>query len=129
MAFWRCPKCENKTKVQKKPLTMSVKSAKINVLVNLNLTIKYCPYCDLIIAKEKNLLFSLGSNLKQEIKSSDVFIFGTLDRKDWINYKNGKINDDKYFDLIYPFKDVYTFKIRPAGWYPIDKKVKNERIL
>jgi len=116
MAFTRCPICEKtQTKIQKKPLVIRIEDADFKILMNINFSIRYCPYCELIIVKEKDLLAHISSELQREIKSEHVFIFGNMDRTDWLGFNNQKIDEKLFFDYIYPFKDVLNFKIQPAG--------------
>ena len=48
-----CPKCNNKTKVKKLP--HAVHFEKEIKILSLNFTCKYCPYCELLIAKKDKI--------------------------------------------------------------------------
>jgi len=54
-------------------------------------------------AELENLLRAMCEYAAPDSIGNDYLVFGTMDRKDW---KRG------------PFKDVWKFEVRPAGWYP-----------
>jgi hypothetical protein len=115
-AFTKCPKCDGKTKVKKFPLVIFIE--KIKFVLNLNKTCKYCPYCELIIAKK--------SEFKQvadayRVMIDDFFFFGTLPREIYVKYEN-KIMDSKGFlNIALSFKDVWDFTIQPEVSNPVNK--------
>jgi hypothetical protein len=119
----RCPKCEGKTKIKKIPLAIVMEKA--NAALNLNKTCRFCPYCELLIAK-KSEIESFLQQFKEVylIDTSDFYVVGTMDRKIF-NKTNGKgpMNtgeSKEACDAITPFKNVWNFKIT-GGW------VKNEK--
>jgi len=117
-AFTRCPKCHNKTKVKKIPLVVD---AEKKALINLNMETKYCPDCDLIIAKKQVIKDFASKALEKDIPADNCFVFGTLDNKDFRKIKNEVTYPTVLFDRVYPFKDVLKFTIQPAGWYKKEK--------
>lgn len=122
-AFTRCPKCDAKTKIRKFCLVIHVEPRQ---LISLNKSCRYCPACDLIIAKKEEvegLLAAICGQKAPEIIGNEYFVFGTMDRKDWKNTLAGKISQQEAIKRSYPFKDVWKFEVRPAGWYP-EKQVK-----
>ena len=115
MAFTRCPKCNEKTKIRKICFAADYKKSK---LLFINLQCKYCQDCDLIIVKKvklehvfRNMFCASDFNFNFD----DFFIFGTVDRKDFLKSKKESIFSNKAFNLVYPFKDVWKFEIR-YGW-------------
>ena len=84
-SFTRCPKCDNNTKVKKLPLAIVLEKKKIMFM--LNKTCKFCPYCELLIAKKSELhsiiMQFLGVN---RITEKDFTIIGTQDK---IVYREG----------------------------------------
>jgi hypothetical protein len=117
-AFTKCPKCENKTKVRKIPLVIHIEP---NQLFLLNKQCKYCPYCDLIIAKNSEIESLMSAGLRKinpEIIGNDYVVMGTLDRKAWKEGDRGILSPSEIIERIYVFKDVLNFKVIPAGWYP-----------
>jgi hypothetical protein len=123
MAFTRCPKCEEKTKIRKYCLVIHINP---RFLLSLNKFCKYCPRCDLIIVKQtdlERLLTAICEEYAPEIIGNEYFVFGTMDRKDWKNGQTGKMSPQEAIKRSHPFKDVWKFKISPVGWYP-KKQVK-----
>jgi hypothetical protein len=120
MAFTRCPQCENTTKVKKLPLVVAIELSK-RAILNINMTTKYCPYCDLIIAKADEITGYASTTLGIPVKTGEYNVLGTLDRKDWVAANNTQTASHEFFDSIYPFKKTLTFTILPAGWYKDDE--------
>lgn len=116
-AFTRCPKCETKTKVRKYCLLIHIDP---HQLLSLNKTTKYCPYCDLIILKKEELeqlLCAICEERIPEIIGNDYLVLGTMDRKDWKKGVEGTMIPNEAIEYLYPFKDVWSFKVQPRGWY------------
>lgn len=117
-AFTRCPKCELKTKIRKFCLLIHIDPKNI---FSINKSCRYCPKCDLIIAKQaelESLLAAICEQYAPDIIGNEYFVFGTMDRKDWKDAQTGKIHQHESLNRSYPFKDVWKFEVRPAGWYP-----------
>jgi len=118
LGYWKCLNCEkSETKVKKLPLVISVDTGEKKAMVNLNMSTKYCPYCDLIVAKEAEIITMLSQLFDAKVESGQFFVMGTLERKDWSDLQNNKRPHSELFDLIYPFKKVLDFTVSPAGWY------------
>jgi hypothetical protein len=120
-AFTKCPKCETKTKVRKFPLVIKIEPQQLFLL---NKQCKYCPSCDLIIAKKQEIepLMAFGfSKSNPEILGNEYSIMGTLDRKDWKDGNNKSLSPAEIIERIYIFKDVWNFEVIPAGWYADEK--------
>ena len=118
-AFTKCPKCDGKTKVKKFPLVIFIE--KIKFVLNLNKTCKYCPYCELIIAKKEELKPIAEA---YDVKIEDFFIYGTLPIEIYKQYENKQINPKGFDKMAIPFKDVWKFKVQPAGVYPASRNDK-----
>lgn len=124
MAFTRCPKCEEKTKIRKYCLVIHIEPKH---LFSLNKSCRYCSKCGLIIVKQKELerlLIAICEQNAPDIIGNEYFIYGTMDRKDWKNGQTGKISQQEAIKRSYPFKDVWKFEISPTRWYP-KRQVKN----
>ena len=117
MAFTRCPKCEEKTKIRKYCLLIHIEP---RGLFSLNKSCRYCPECDLIIVKQAELEGFLAAICEQHapaLVGHEYFVYGTMDRKDWKLGQLGKLNEQEAIERAYPFKNVWEFEVRPAGWY------------
>jgi len=116
-AFTKCPKCEGKTKVKKLPLTIVMDKNK--AVLNLNKTCKYCPYCELLIAKKSEMEPILKQFLGVKIISEkDYIVVGTLDKEIYRKRINQEeMSNNPLFGVIF-FKDILEFTMQPAGWYP-----------
>jgi hypothetical protein len=114
-AFTKCPKCDLPTKVRKYPLVIHVEPKQVLLL---NKKCKYCPSCDLIIAKKQEIESFLAFSLNRQLNSDDYLVMGTIDRQDWVQGNKGAIPSSEIFDRMYVFKTVWDFEVIPAGWYP-----------
>ncbi len=54
---------------------------------------------------------------RPELLGNDYLVFGTLDRKDWLEGQKGE-PPHEMINRVYTFKDVWDFEIIPGGWYP-----------
>ena len=103
MAFTRCPKCEEKTKIRKHCLVIHVEP---KLLASINKSCRYCSKCDLIIVKQtdlEKLLVEICEQNAPGIIGNEYLVFGTMDRKDWKNALTGKISQQEAIKRTYPF--------------------------
>ncbi len=115
--FTKCPKCDTKTKVRKYPLVIGIDVKPIQLLL-LNKKCKYCPSCDLIIAKKQEI-----ESLIPQLSQTDYLVIGTMDRKDWVEGVEGNmgsLSPAEIMERMYLFKKEWDFEVIPAGWYPAD---------
>ena len=115
-AFTRCPKCQSKTKVRKFPLVIHIEPKQ---LLLLNKTCRYCPSCDLLIAKKSEIESLMVTSFEQsrpEIVGNDYLVIGVLDRKDWRHGTQGKLSEGEVIEQIFVFKDVWNFELTQAAW-------------
>ncbi len=118
MAFTRCPKCEEKTKIRKYCLVIHIDP---KCLLSLNKSCRYCPECDLIIVKRaelKGILTAFCEQNAPEIEGNDFFVLGTMERKDWKKGQTEEMSQQEAIKRLFPFKDAWKFEVIPAGWYP-----------
>ena len=111
-AFTKCPKCNNTTKIRKFPLVIDIEP---QTLFILNKNCKYCPYCDLIIARKSDIEYYMTIQFEKTDPSmvgNDYLVFGTLDKKDWRKNKTTPMNTGEAMDKAYVFKDVWNFEIQ-----------------
>ena len=119
-SFTRCPKCENKTKVKKLPLAILLEKKKIMFM--LNKTCKFCPYCELIIAKKHELELIIMQFLGVEhITDKDFTVMGTQDKAIYREGLNKGLIKDIPLKGVSLFKDVWAFEVQQAYW-GVDKK-------
>ena len=117
MAFTRCPKCEEKTKLRKHCIVIHIEPKHI---FSLNKYCRFCPNCELIIVKQTDLesiLTEACEQLAPEIIGNEYFVFGTMDKRDWKDAKIGKIAHDEVLERAYSFKDIWKFEVHPGGWH------------
>jgi hypothetical protein len=118
MRFTRCPKCDNKTKLKKLPLVIHIESM---IILSLNKTCRFCPYCDLLIVHQdelEHLLASIFSQQKPEIVGNDYLVLGTQDRPAWKEGTQQQTTIQDAFDTLHDFKQVLTFTVTGGGWMP-----------
>ncbi|TFI54904.1 hypothetical protein BLD44_007965 [Mastigocladus laminosus UU774] len=121
-AFTKCPKCETKTKVRKFPLVIHIEPQQLFLL---NKQCKYCPSCDLIIAKKQKiepLMTAAFIQTNPKIIGNNYVVMGTVDRKDWKEGDKNLLSPLEMIERIYIFKDIWDFEAIPAGWYPSEEK-------
>ena len=117
-AFTKCPKCDALTKVRKFPLVIHIEPQQLFLL---NKQCKYCPNCDLIIAKKQQLesLLAAGLNLENpQVIGDNYSVMGTLSKEDWKAGNQGLLSHLEIIERIYVFQDQWEFEVIPAGWYP-----------
>jgi len=116
--FTRCPKCQSKTKILKFPLVIHIDPAQ---LLFLNKLCRYCPACDLIIAKKsdlESLMAACFEDRNPEIIGNDYLVIGVAGRKDWREGKKGAMPQGEAIERVHIFKDVLHFEpVRPM-WIP-----------
>ncbi len=113
-AFTKCPKCDAKTKIRKYPLVIHVEPKQLFLL---NKKCKYCPNCDLIIAKKQEIESFLAQGLGYQLSQNDYQVMGTVERKDWLQGNKGSLLPPEIIKRMYLFKDIWDFEVIPAGWY------------
>ena len=121
IAFSRCPKCNNGTKVRKYPLAIHIEPGQF---LCLNKTCRYCPKCDLIIAKKadvEDLMVRSFEHRNPTIIGNDYFVVGTMDRQVWRKHRNSSTENGNLLDDIYVFKDVKNFELM-SHWRYTSKK-------
>ena len=122
----KCPNCEAKTKLRKYCLTISYndEEKKARQLLSLNKSCKFCPDCQLIIAHKSEIdtfVARLVESLGLRFNADNCFVFGTMDRKHWKKGQQEAMSPASALEIISPFKNVWNFKVRPAGWYLASK--------
>ena len=125
-ASTRCPKCEGKTRVRKYCLAIHIEP---RFFLTLNKTSKFCPYCELVIARQDELeriFVAACEEHAPEWIGNEYLVFGTMDREDWKAAQTAGLEPWEALELIYPFKDVWKFELPPAGWY-YEKRGEDEK--
>jgi hypothetical protein len=77
--------------------------------------------CDLIIAKQEDVESLMADRIGREspeLLGNNYLVFGTLDRKDWMDGQKGEMPAHELINGVYVFKDVWNFEIVPGGWIP-----------
>jgi hypothetical protein len=121
-AFTKCPKCDSKTKLRKFPLVIHIEPKQLFLL---NKQCKYCPSCDLIIAKKQEIEPLMAATFIQtnpQIVGNNYIVIGTVDKKDWKEGDKNLLSPSEMIGRVYIFKDVWNFEVIPAGWYPNEGK-------
>ena len=118
----KCPKCDNHTKLRKFCLFIHYqeKSVGFNQLISLNIACKLCPSCELIIAQKSEIEANLSHAIPSfglEFNADNYFIFGTLDRKDFRKSQKEPLSQRESLEIVFRFKNIWYFDIKPAGWY------------
>ncbi len=115
--FTRCPQCDGKTKLRKKPLLIFIA---LKQPVSLNKTCRYCPNCDLLIAHKDELDQLIGSmcfQLFPHLIGQDYLVVGTIERKTW---KEGSTPSGEIFTALHDFKRHLEFEPARYVWVKDD---------
>ena len=115
-AFTRCPVCEAPTRVRKHCLVIHVEPR--NLLV-LNKTCRYCPPCDLVIARRGELEQQLAVAWEERdpgVVGNEYLVLGTVDRADWRRTMRGEVSTEEAIRMLHPFEDLIDVTVVPGGW-------------
>lgn len=115
-AFTRCPMCEAPMKVRKHCLVIHVDP---NHLLILNKTCRYCPPCDLLIARGSELEQQLAAAREVQdlgIVGNEYMVLGTVDRADWRRAMREEVSTEEGIRMLHPFEDLLDIKVDPGGW-------------
>lgn len=115
--FTTCPKCNAKTRQRKLPLVIHVDP--LNPIA-LNMTCRYCPDCDLLIAHKdrvESFLTQFFTQYKPEIVGNDYLVLGTFDRNVWREGLTHPKSIAEMKENLRDFVKVVNFEVR-RGWFP-----------
>jgi hypothetical protein len=106
--FTRCPECNNKTGIKKIVLVIVIKPE--NPLT-LGKKCKFCPKCELVIAKKSEiealLSYSMEEVNRPDLIGNDYDVIGTIDKKYAIKKDLSKMS---YFN------EIWDFEAEPVCW-------------
>ena len=112
--FTKCPQCDTATKMRKRPFVIKIEPT---VMLNFNMTTRYCPDCDLIIMHQDILEHYLVNICERqgfpEYIGNDYVVLGTLNRD--IFHKTEKAHENIY-EHLYVFKKEIDVEVIPAQW-------------
>jgi hypothetical protein len=118
--FTSCPMCERKMRQRKLPLLINVDP--LNP-VAINMTCRFCPECDLLIAHKdvvESLLAAIFTQRNPDIIGNDYLVLGTYDRAAWKKGMETPTTAGTMTENLHDFKEVVTFKVT-RGWVPSDR--------
>lgn len=124
VAFTRCPKCEGRTKQRKLPLVISFE--KDERLLSLNKTCRFCPYCDLIIARKDEIDRIASIFTGRPLGKEKYLVVGTQERPVWRTYVGTIGVRDNALEGVSLFKNVWIFAPQ-AGWVPARRREPQPR--
>jgi len=73
----------------------------------LNKTCRYCPFCDLLIARKDEIDASLATFFAQhqpDVVGNDYLVVGTFDRPDWQKGVNAPVPVAEMLDYLHPMQ-------------------------
>lgn len=111
--FMKCPKCETKTTIRKYCLLIHVEPSQ---LISINMSCRYCSYCDMIIAKKdklESILYAVCKENFLDIKENEYLVFGVLNMKDWKKTQKENVYPKTLLKKAYVFKAVWKFDFIP----------------
>jgi len=104
--FTSCPGCYGLTEQRKFPLVIHVDPRNP---VAINKTCRYCPRCDLIIARKDELEAQLAMLLEKHhpaLIGNDYLVMGTLDHDDWERGRQTPLTLPELVAKLYIFQEV-----------------------
>ena len=116
-AFSNCPQCSQKTKLRKIALAIHIDP---NQLFTLNKKCRFCPSCELIIAKKseiESIMAQTFETRRPEIVGNEYLIIGTADKKAWRYMSSNSFSPKTALKSVTIFKDIVHFEI-VGGWMP-----------
>jgi Domain of unknown function (DUF6398) len=108
--FTRCPQCGGRTVVRKLPLVIHVEPRH---LIALNMSCRYCPQGDLLIAHQdelEGLLEAYFRHQDPQAVGNDYQVVGTMDRADWKRGLRGTPTLDDMLGNLHEFAAEVTFE-------------------
>jgi hypothetical protein len=113
--FTWCPECGKKNRQRKLPLVIHVDPQH---LISLNKTCRYCPQCDLLIARQDQIEAFLaayfGAN-DPAIIGNDYLVVGTQDRAEWRQGMRSTLTTEEMLASLHDFIEYVTFE-PPPRW-------------
>jgi hypothetical protein len=116
-AFTRCPSCDAPTRVRKHCLVIHVEPRHLLVL---NKTCRYCPPCDLLIARRREVeeqLVAAWMERDPEVVGNGYMVLGTVDRAVWRRAMREEVMTDEFVRMVHPFADLLDVSVEPGGWW------------
>jgi hypothetical protein len=123
----RCPVCDQKMHQRKVPLFIHVDPMRPVVM---GYTCRYCPHCDLLVAHQdeiEGLLANLFAERDPSIIGNDYLVMGTVERAFWRESMGTPKSPAETLDHLHDFKEVWSLKLRPGGWYKDEQIQVEER--
>ncbi|MBU0757635.1 MAG: hypothetical protein KKF44_06200 [Nanoarchaeota archaeon] len=117
--FYKCPKCDSKTKKKKLPLSIEIEIKKM--FFNLNKTCRFCENCELLIVKKAEIEDILYVAFGIRITDKDYIIVGTFDEDYYVEGVTD-LNESGFFSHLFLFKNVWNFEPMPRYVWVKDKK-------
>ena len=116
MAFTRCPKCEQSTRLRKFCLIIH---AGPQLFVSFNKSCRFCPACDLLIAQKSGLEAFLATLQQKGSRPIGEFhVMGSMDRKLHRKGKTKSMSAIDALDAFWPFKNYVSYEVDRGGWGP-----------
>ncbi|MHA1491879.1 MAG: hypothetical protein ACTSRI_19775 [Promethearchaeota archaeon] len=106
--FSHCPKCNSEIKIKDK-LFYLVINVEPGLIVTINLDCRFCPYCNLIIVKKRELesflIYACEHHNFAKFIGNDYSVIGLTDKKFWKSSLEKVGNSRKlrgHFNPLYP---------------------------
>jgi hypothetical protein len=103
--FESCPECRRTTEERKFPLVIHVEPQNP---VAINKTCRFCPHCDLLIARKEEVeaqLSILFARLTEPV-GPEYLVMGTLDYEDWDRGRRLPLSLPELVQKVYVFREV-----------------------
>ena len=115
-AFTMCPSCDAPTRVRKHCLVIHVEPRHLLVL---NKTCRYCPPCDLLIARRGELeqqLVACWMERDPSVVGNEYTVLGTVDRAVWRRAMREDVMPGELVGMLHPLAELLDIRMDPGGW-------------
>ena len=126
-ALTKCPRCQGATKIRRHCLVVHVERRH---LLFLNKSCRYCPACDLIIARQaelESLIETTCERYDPAAVGNEYLVLGTVGRDVWKRSMDRSISASDAIEEVHLFKDVLDLNVEPGGWRYCPQDAKRGR--
>ncbi len=123
----KCHNCGGLTRLRKFALLIHIDPQN---LIALGKTCRFCPKCELIIARQdelEKLLTAMFEQRDPSVIGNKYLVLGTINQKAWREGLDKPKTIGEMLPLAAEFKGYRTIMQEPGGWFPADQVKQKKR--